>query len=151
MGSSCCSSNSSIYPSDRYKSDEKVKLPKRIILPEHSKILYYEKQETYQSYRLKYLLKNHFSTISITNGEKRLLNQIERADERSIYLILTNKVHEETIESLLKNGKIQGIYSTLNETNVKSDRQSTKFQGFYEDFFSLKRAIYSQIRSNDDY
>lgn len=150
MGS-CCSSNSPIHPSNRYKKNGISKLPKTIILPEHSAVVYYEKWQTDQSSRLKYLLKNHFSTISIIDGEKRLLNRMASAEEKWIYLILTNKLHEENVKSLLKNRKIKGIYLTLNESNLKSYRQSTKLKGFYEDFSSLKRAIYFQIRSDHDY
>lgn len=147
MGS-CCGSESSSISS---RNDQQMKLPKLIVIPGHSLVIYLEKYPRNSSIRLKNSLKNHIPTLLTINGEQKLLRHIERIEHKNIYLISTNKIHRSTMKDLISNDRIKGIYFSLIEFDLESYPQSNQIKGFYSNSSSLKQAIYSQIRSDEEY
>ena len=130
---------------------QQIKLPKMIVIPEHSLVIFLEKHQTNSSNRLKNSLKNHIPTLLIINGEEKLLKYIERIEHKNIYLISTNKIHRPTMKNLLNNDRIKAIYFSHPQFDPQSYPQSNQIKGFYSDSYSLKKSIYSQIRSDEEY
>lgn len=154
MGS-CCGSksdkNDDIYIENNKERNGQNKLPKIIVTPEHTAIIYLNVSPTNQSNRLRKSLKRQFPTLLEVDGEQRLVNHIDSMKQRKCYVIVAGFIHNQTLKCLVSNSKVKALYFCLEQIDLNQFSTSKKIKGFFVNQSHLKRTIFYDIRLNDKY
>lgn len=150
MGNCCGPKAIQQTPVLEYKR-EQYKLPRIIVMPEDSALIYLDPTPTLSSHQLRESLKNKFPNLVSSDSDKRILNQIKMMKERKFYIIIVGAIREETLRLLLASVRVRAIYFCLEQVDLGSYAKSSKIKGFFKDQRTLKNTIYNNVRADDVY
>ena len=150
----CCGSKSDktddVYIEKKERNDPN-KLPKIIVTPKDTAIIYLNVSPTNQSNRLRKSLKRQFPTLLELDGEQRLVNHVDSMKQRKCYVIGAGFIHNQTLKSLVSNSKVKALYFCLEQIDLNQFSTSKKIKGFFVNQSHLKRTIFYDLRLNDQY
>ncbi|CAF1034312.1 unnamed protein product [Rotaria sordida] len=149
----CCGSKSTATNTVRVRQQKKeqYKLPKIIVMPEDSALIYLDVSSTPASMQLRESLKHRFPNLVSCDNDKRIFNQINMMKRRKYYIVIVDNIRQETLRFMLADSKVRAIYFSIKQIKTDQHFKSHKIKGFFNDQMALKNAIYHDVRADDIY